>query len=99
MYQNKINKKKLSEANGDEMYSGITELIYANEIGDKKIKKDKTIAKFEYIGKKDGASDTTIKVLNYDDNYYRVNQDGEEYFLISKVDMDNALKDIKDAAK
>lgn len=95
----KINKKKLSEANGDEMYSGITELIYANEIGDKKIKKDKTIAKFEYIGKKDGASDTTIKVLNYDDNYYRVNQDGEEYFLISKVDMDNALKDIKDAAK
>ena len=94
-----FNKKKYSEADGDEVYSGITELIYAKDIGNKKINKDKTIAKFEYTGKKDGAKDTVIKVLNYDDNYYRVNQDGQEYFLVSKVDMDNAIKAIKNAVK
>ena len=65
------------------------------EIEDKKIKKDKTIASFEYNGKKGGAKDTTIKFLNYDDNYYRVNIDGDEFFLVSKIEVDDFLNDIK----
>ena len=95
----KFNKKKYAEADGDEIYSSITELIYAKDIGNKKIKKDKTVAKLEYTGKEKGAKDTVIKILNYDDNYYRVNQDGKEYFLVSKVEMDNALKTVIKACK
>lgn len=95
----KFNKKKYDEADGDQVYSSITELVYAKEIGNKKIKKDKTIAKLEFKGKEKGAKDTVIKILNYDDNYYRINQDGKEYFLVSKVEMDNALKEVINACK
>ncbi len=90
-----FNGKKCDESDGDEMYRGMSELVFEGEIGDKKIKKDKTIATFEYNGKKGGAKDTTIKFLNYDDNYYRVNIDGVEYFLVSKIEVDNFLNDIK----
>lgn len=89
-----FNGDKCDESAGDEMYSGMSSLTFEREIGDKKIKKDKTIATFEYNGKKGGAKDTTIKFLNYDDNYYRVNIDGDEYFLVSKIDVDNFLKAI-----
>lgn len=95
----KFNKKKYDEADGDQIYSSITELVYAKDIGNKKIKKDKTVAKLEFKGKEKGAKDTVIKILNYDDNYYRINQDGKEYFLVSKVEMDNALKEVINACK
>lgn len=95
----KFNKKKYDEANGDQIYSSITELVYAKDIGNKKIKKDKTVAKLEFKGKEKGAKDTVIKILNYDDNYYRINQDGKEYFLVSKIEMDNALKEVINACK
>lgn len=94
-----FNDKKVDESKGDEMYIGMTELVYVKEKGNKKIKKDKTIAEFEYNGKKGGEKDTTIKFLNYDDNYYRVNKDGIEYFLVSKIDVDNLLDDIQKFAE
>lgn len=94
-----FNGTKCDESKGDEMYSAMSELVLAKEIGKKKIKKDKTIATFEYNGKKGGAKDTTIKFLNYDDDYYRVNVDGDEYFLTSKVEVDKFLKDIESFEK
>ncbi|MBE5935160.1 MAG: DUF4340 domain-containing protein [Lachnospiraceae bacterium] len=97
-YTYKLNDKKIKTTKGDSVSSTLYALNYSGEIGNKKIKKDKTEVTIRYNGRKDGAKDLVVKFLNYDDTSYRVNKGGEEIFLISIEDVEGLIESLKSAA-
>jgi len=94
-YYYKFNDKDVAKTeSAAALYNDFMQLAVENEMK-KDVDDNKEIAKITYHGK-DGKDDIVVKFLPYDDNFYRVNKNGVEKFIISKSSVDKALSSLKD---
>jgi len=93
-YHYKFNDKDVAKTeSAAALYNDFMQLAVEKEIK-KDVDDDKVVAKITYHAK-DDKDDIVVKFLPYDDNFYRVNKNGVEYFIISKSSVDKALDNIK----
>ena len=86
-----FNGFKASTKDGEDACAAISELAVSRVITEQ-VDDNTVVAQFKYTG---GDGDVTVQFLPYNDNFYRVNKDGAEYFLIEKQDVDTVISTVK----
>lgn len=97
-YTATINGEAVDEADFRMAYGAIAKVSYTGQINKEKVPEDDT--PYVMLRYREGERDTTIKFLPYDGvNFYRVNLNGTELFLVDKQAIESVVKGFLDLMK